>query len=168
MKDIIINDFDLKDEELDKVVYKSRAILKDGDSILVANYRNIYLLPGGKLDKDENEDDALIREVEEETGVKYNISDFTKELKLTYYQRGYETSEGEIINRKVVTYYYLGKYKGLNKDNIKMSKKELNGNFHTILMNINELKSVLTNEKVIDRRSYYDRELSLVLEEVNI
>ena len=168
MKDIIINDFDLKEEDVTKTVYKARGLLLDNNKILIANYRNIYLLPGGKLDKNENEDNALIRELKEETGANYNIDEFTKEVKLTHYQKDYQSTSGEIINRKVITYYYLGKYKDVDINNIKMSKKEINGNFHTYLIDINELKKLLTKEIIKDRKAYYDRELLTILETLNI
>ncbi len=166
MKEIIVNDFDLKEEAVNKTVYKARGLLLEDNKILIANYRNIYLLPGGKLDKGENEDEALIRELKEETGTNYSIEDFTKKIKLTHYQKDYQSTNGEITNRKVITYYYVGKYKDIDFDNIKMSKKEIMGNFHTYLIDIKELKELLTKEIIIDRKGYYDRELLTVLKEL--
>lgn len=166
MKEIIINDFDLKDEELTNIVTKSRGILLDGNKILVAHYNDVYLLPGGKSDKGEDEDQTFIREVEEETGIKYDLKDFNKLLRLVHYQKSYVNREDKLVNRKVTTYYYIGKYQGINKDNIKMSKSEINAHFYTELMDIDELKSNLSREIEMTKKSYYDRELLTVLEEI--
>ena len=168
MKDIVINDFNLKEEDINKTVYKARVLLLENDKVLIANYHDIFLLPGGKLDKNENEDEAVIRELKEETGTDYTIEEFSKEIKLTHYQKDYQSTNGEVTNRKVITYYYVGNYKEIDLSKAKMSDKEIKGNFHTYLIDIKELKELLSKEIIIDRKAYYDRELLVVLKELNI
>lgn len=168
MKDIILNDFNLKEEEVNKTIYKARVVLLEDDKLLVATYRDIILLPGGKLDKNENEDEAVIREIKEETGTNYNINELKKEILLTHYQRDYQSSSGKITNRKVITYYYVAKYKGIDLNNIKRTDKEIKGHFNVYLISIDELKKLLFNDIKIDRKAYYDRELLTVLNELNL
>ena len=68
---LTINDDNLSENEVDKFSIKTRAVLYKDNKILVGNYNGIYLLPGGKLDKDEEVIEALQRELLEETGMYY-------------------------------------------------------------------------------------------------
>lgn len=77
MKRIIYNEDELKDNEIDKVITRVKAlIINDSDDILLGYSNNIYQFPGGHLNKNEDEVLGLIREVKEETGM--DISDIEK------------------------------------------------------------------------------------------
>ena len=71
MNKIIINPNNLKEDEILQKE-KVRALLFDENNrIIVGNYNNLYLLPGGKIDKNELLKEGLIRELEEELGTTF-------------------------------------------------------------------------------------------------
>ena len=64
--DLLINDDNLQFDEVQEFNLKARAILIDENNrILIANYGNVILLPGGKVDEKESVSDAIIREFSE-------------------------------------------------------------------------------------------------------
>lgn len=74
MENIIINDSNLNNNEIQKNGNKVRAVLLSDNKILVSHYGGVILLPGGSIDKGETADDAIIRELKEETGIVYDAN----------------------------------------------------------------------------------------------
>ena len=71
---LLINEENLQINDVQEFESKARAILIDDDNkILIANYGNVILLPGGKVDVGELVSEAIVRELEEEVGEKYDI-----------------------------------------------------------------------------------------------
>lgn len=161
MKEIIINDDNLDIKDVDKYSLKARALLYKDDSILLANYNGIHLLPGGKLESNENKLEALQRELKEETGILYNIDELTELFVLRYYQKNYLTIDNKILNRLVTTYFYVAKYKGIDLNNTKRTKNEIEGNFKLELIDIDDLSYSKENNN--PRKKYFDRELQEVI-----
>ena len=112
--EIIINEDKLNDKEVEEIREKVRVLLFDkNDNILIANYGDVFLLPGGKIDKNESFYDAIKRELYEELGKEYTSNELEYLGKIDYYQKDYIKREGIKLNRKVVTRYFTGKYKGI-------------------------------------------------------
>lgn len=107
MDTIVINDDNLNDNNIHKFGNKVRAILLSDDKILVSHYGGVILLPGGSIDKGENIEDAIIRELQEETGIIYDLNQLKYLLTIKYYQLNYLTRNNEYINRLMTTHYYL-------------------------------------------------------------
>ena len=124
MDTITINENKLKYENIDKINSKVRAILVQDNKILVSNYGGIILLPGGSIDAHETPDKAIIRELEEETGIMYSIEALQKLFLLKYYQKNYQTRDNQIINRLILTYFYFGNFLGINEKKCKRTEKE--------------------------------------------
>ena len=70
MKRILINDDNLKIDDLDFEVIRVKGLIinSDGD-ILIAHNNGTYQFPGGHKEDDETLDDSLEREIKEETGI---------------------------------------------------------------------------------------------------
>ena len=65
-----INNANLKIEDIDIVTNKVRALIIDSDNnIIVTKYADMFMLPGGKVDKGEELHEGLIRELKEELGI---------------------------------------------------------------------------------------------------
>lgn len=91
--------------------YRTSAIIynKDKTKILLfkSSNRDFYMLPGGKVNELESSEDALKREVQEETGLEINIIDFKcfsecvvtdKEMTYQQVEAIYEASYNDEIN----------------------------------------------------------------------
>lgn len=91
--------------------YRTSAIIynKDKTKILLfkSSNRDFYMLPGGKVNELESSEDALKREVKEETGLEINIIDFKcfsecvvtdKEMTYQQVEAIYEASYNDEIN----------------------------------------------------------------------
>ena len=58
---------------------------------MISNYGGTILLPGGSLEGEEELDKAIARELEEETGIKYNPNDLEYLTTIVFYQKNYPT-----------------------------------------------------------------------------
>lgn len=123
MENIIINDSNLNNNEIQKNGNKVRAVLLSDNKILVSHYGGVILLPGGSIDKGETADDAIIRELKEETGIVYDANNLKELLLLEYYQPNYPTRRDEVINRLIRTKFYFGQYRGIDLKSINRTEK---------------------------------------------
>ncbi len=66
MKKIINNKHNLSDEQIDINTSKVRALIIDNNNkVILTKYADMYMLPGGKIDFNEKNIDALCRELKE-------------------------------------------------------------------------------------------------------
>lgn len=161
-----INDDKLKCSDLQEVSTKVRAILIDEHSqILIANYHNVILLPGGKVDEGESLLGAMTRELSEEIGQDYSEEELQFLVTLNYFQKNYPRGNGIFKNRLVQTHYFVGKYKDINWGMQKLTEKEQKGNFHLELVPLDSLENVILNNKSTNpRNQYFQKELLNILE----
>ena len=164
MKKVIINEENLKDNQIEKINIKVRALLVYKRQLLVSNYGGVVMLPGGKVDKGETNIQGLIRELKEETGILYNEDELRELFLLEYYQPNYPTRENTIINRLSKTFFYYGIFKGIDENNKKMTEKEKKGNFSLGLIDIEKINDNLCDESN-PRKEFFDREITEAIKE---
>lgn len=164
--ELVINDSNLQIDEVQEFSSKARAILIDKNNrILIANYGNVILLPGGKVDGGETITEAIIRELREELGQEYNAGELDFFVTLNYYQKDYPKRDGTFENRLVQTHYFVGPYKGIKKDTIKLTEKEKKDNFRLELVSLEGLENMIVkNVNDNPRNIYFQRELLTVLD----
>lgn len=162
--ELIINEDNLELKEIQEFNSKVRALLIDeNNNILIANYGNTFLLPGGSIDQGEATEEAIIRELKEEIGIDYNLYELTYLNTLKYYQNNYPKRDGNLQNRLITTYYFVGRYKGIS--NQTLTEKERKDNFRLQLVSIDELEElVLNNQNNNPRNIYFVKELLTILE----
>ena len=158
MGNIIINDSNLNNNEIQKNGNKVRAVLLSDNKILVSHYGGVILLPGGSIDKGETADDAIIRELKEETGIVYDANNLKELLLLEYYQLNYPTRRDEVINRLIRTKFYFGQYRGIDLKSINRTENEVKDNFHLDLIDLDEFASLINESSENSRKKYFDRE----------
>lgn len=107
----------------------SRGIIIKNKQILLIHRKkpnkNYYVIPGGKLKETETTEDALIREIKEETNL--DLISFKKFLKL----------EDE---QKISTYFFIDKYIGEPKANNK--NNSLINEYKLKWIDLNEIKNI--------------------------
>ena len=163
METVILNENNLLDSNVDIFEDKVRALISVDDKILVCDYNDVCLLPGGKIDKDEDNITALIRELKEEIGINYIQDELRPLLELIYYQFDYPTRDNKIKNRCIKTTYYIANYKGIDLSNINRTESEIKNNFDLILMSIDELYNRLKLKTQNPRNEFFNKELYTVL-----
>ena len=163
--EITINENNLQYNEIQDFSVKVRAILIDENNrILIANYGNVILLPGGKVDKDETNLTAIIRELKEELGQDYSSKELEYLATLNYYQKNYPKRDGKFQNRLVRTYYFFGPYKEIKIDEQKLTEKEQKSNFRLELVRFEDLENTILNNKTTNpRNEYFQKELFAML-----
>ena len=68
MKTIIINDNNLKDEEIERKVVRVKGLLLNSKGkIMLVHNNNTYQFPGGHKEETESLKECMLREMEEET-----------------------------------------------------------------------------------------------------
>ena len=161
--EIVINDDNLKNNDIFEFSTKVRAILiDDNNQILIANYGNVILLPGGKVDKGETNITAITRELREEVGQNYSGEELEYFTTLKFYQKNYPTRDSKLKNRLITTHYFIGKYKGISRQSL--TEKELKGNFRLKLFFLEDIENIiLENKNSNPRNIYFQKELLTIL-----
>lgn len=163
--ELTINEENLKNSDIQEFSTKVRALLFDeNDKILIANYGNIILLPGGKVDDGELIITAIIRELNEELGQNYNRDELDFFVKLNYYQSNYPKRNGTFQNRLIETYYFIGQYKNIKKDLQKLTENEKKDKFLLELISLEDLENkIINNHTDNPRNTYFQNELLTIL-----
>ena len=164
--EITINEEKLQNKEINEFSIKARAILiNENNQILIANYGNVILLPGGKVDKGESIFDAITRELNEELGQDYNSDELEFFTTINYYQKNYPKRDGTFQNRLVLTHYFIGKLKEIKINLQKLTQKEQKDNFKLELISLEKLEDkILNNKNNNPRNIYFQKELLVVLD----
>lgn len=164
MRTIIINENNLFDSDVIETSPKVRAILVDNHQLLIANYGGVYLLPGGKVDNNETNEEALIRELKEETGIYYSKEELEGLFTLKHYQKDYPVRHDNKKNRLLIIHFYLGSFKGINEYSLNRTPKEIRDGFNLLLVNIDSIDSLIKEIPYNNnpRKVFFDKELEEV------
>jgi len=164
MRTITINENELTAKDIEALSNKVRAVLVKDDKLLIANYGGVYLLPGGKVEKGETKEQAILRELKEETGMKYSLKELVGLFTLKYYQKEYPLRHDELKNRLSITHFYLGNFKGIDTYSLNRTQKEIRDGFELKLVSINDIDSLISEVPSNNnpRKPFFDRELDEV------
>lgn len=103
MKRIFINEDNLRIEDLDYEVIRVKGIVvNQEDEVLLVHNNNTFQFPGGHLEKDEDMELALEREIKEETGICVD-SFLGPFMQITSYMKNYFGSDKNVCSK---IYYY--------------------------------------------------------------
>lgn len=155
MKKILYNKDNLKEEDINKVVRRSKMIIINSSNEVLLGYGSKnYQLIGGHVEENESFDECIVREIKEETGIDIPLEKRNPFYVITYMTKDYP-SEG--INSKYIANYYYIKCDikpDLNKVNL--TEGELEGNFELryihkdkVLEELNNSLKTCTRENVV-------------------
>lgn len=103
MKEIIINDFNLSDDDIEENVIRVKGlIINSKGKILLAHNNHTYQFPGGHLEDGEEMDECIVREIKEETGIQVSIEE-KPFLCIKTYDNDYFGTGRKVLNS---IYYY--------------------------------------------------------------
>lgn len=172
MKTIVINKYNLKEEDMTEVVKRVKILLINSKNEILLGYsHNTYQFPGGHVEENEELCQTIIREVEEETGIKLDPNIIFEPFAVNY---GYYKDWPSIgKNRKIEIYYYEIKTDELpNLYNTNYTENEKNGGFELRYISLNNIEVVLREnaDKYGDDKGIAKEMLELidVYKEINI
>lgn len=103
MQRVFINEDNLEKKDLDYEVIRVKGIIVNGnDEVLLAHNNNTFQLVGGHLEEREDMEEALLREVKEETGIEIKDINGPFMLVEAYYKNYFNSYKN--VHSKV--YYY--------------------------------------------------------------
>ncbi len=103
MKEIIINDDNLTDNDIEEEVVRVKGlIINSRGKILLAHNNNTFQFPGGHLDEGETKDECIVREIQEETGIHLKVKE-EPFLCIKTYDSNYFGTNKKVLNS---IYYY--------------------------------------------------------------
>ena len=141
MKEIVINDYQLKDEDIsEKVVRVKALIINSQGKIILAHNNNTYQLPGGHLEENETTDQCIIREIKEETGISLEVKEGPF-LCITTYDNNYFNSGRKVLNS--IYYYRFFTDEVPNFEETRYDSLELESDFNLFYLNFDGLESFL-------------------------
>lgn len=158
---LVLNDENMQINEISEFNSKVRAILIDEENrVLIANYGGVFLFPGGSIDAKESINEAIIRELREETGMIYEERDLTFLAQLDFFQKNYMKRNGMIKNRLIRTYYFIGNIKKIELKHQCLTEKEKKDGFKLELVPLSEFERfILNNQNDNFRNIYFQREM---------
>ena len=161
----IINKNNIKDEDVSETNSKARVILKDEyGNIMISNYGGVFLFPGGSIEQGEDPYLAIIRELKEETGIDYKIGDLEELAVLEHFQYNYPKRDGNITNRKITTYYFYGKSKGIDYNHLNLTDGEKKDHFYSLFISKDELLDLIeVPTSTNPRYKYFKEEIEHIL-----
>lgn len=142
MKELVINDDNLKDTEINEVVTRVKAIIvNDNYEILLAYCDNEYQFPGGHLEDNEDCIEGLIRELKEETGMCVHANDLECFMMIKEYVKNYRNSGKNRCNQ--IIYYVLNNNYDIDLSNAAFSDYEKKGGFKLELISLDNVEETL-------------------------
>lgn len=144
MEKLVFNDDNLKDEDMDELVIRTKAIIiNDNNEILLGYCNKTYQLVGGHLEDGETIQECLKREVLEESGIDIDTSNLEPDAKTEYYTKNYHNSG---LNRKNEIYYFIVRA-NLEPDISKMNldEYEIEGNYTVKKVPLTEVRKVFSD-----------------------
>ncbi len=169
MKTIQYNKSNLTEDKIQRKVNKVRAILiNDKGQCLLTKYTGLYMLPGGGVEEGENEQQAIAREILEETGIEIDSDKAIKFLRIKSYDANYyDRVQKKEINRLTDTIFYeIHTCDDINESNKRLTQSEKEKNHQVKFVNLSKIEyMVQTNISNNPKKPIFDREILTALRE---
>ena len=169
MKQITFNETNLKSDEIDRNVRKVRAIVinKEGKA-LVTKCAGKYMFPGGKIDGNETEVQALKREILEESGIEIDTDSIQPFLQIDTYSRNYydRHTNRDINKHTQTTFFEIHTNEQINEGKQSLTESEKSAKLKTEFKNLSIIQYLVeTNNIQSKNKEVFDREILTAIRE---
>lgn len=146
---VIHNEDNLTLNDANRVTRRAKLIVENNnDEILLCHMGVKYFLIGGHIDNDESDEECLVREVAEESGVTLNFSNILPIASSNYINKDYPKNSDITYTN---TNYYAIKYDLVpNIEMQNLTEEEKKENFKLMYIPKNEVINFLENNKEIN------------------
>lgn len=134
MQQTINNPNNLKDEEMDEKVTRVKVyIINSSDEVLVASSNGGVQLPGGHVEENETLVNAIIREVQEETGIVLNIDEIVDPFyEVRHYVKNFKNSGKNKLANTITFWVKSDKLPDVANTNLTENEKKNNYNLQFV------------------------------------
>ena len=168
MEQIIINECNMKDEEVENTETRVKAILVNNKNEVLLGYaKNVYQFIGGHVEEKESLLETMKREIQEETGITMRID---KQEKPVFHYAKYSKVPENNQNKKMEIYYYLLKCnEQINYDKTNYTKEEKENNFELRYIPVSSLKQeIIENCEKHENARRVGKEMLGVIDKIEI
>lgn len=142
MKEVIYNEHNIEKNKINETITRVKVLLINSkNEITVAFSDNIYHFVGGHVEENETLNEALVREVLEETGIILENKNFKPYFKITEIYKDYPKKNKP--NCYEYYYYVINTNEIPNIKNTNYTEEERQGQFELKKIHINDIENVL-------------------------
>ena len=130
--------------------------------LLIQQYNKpVYILVAGYVNKGESLEEALKREIKEETGMEVDLSLINPFMMIKYYTKNYFNSGKNRCNK--IYYFVINTDNLINLKETNYTKEEKEGNYTVRYINLSDVE-----EELIDNANKYPRNKNIVYEMLQV
>lgn len=167
---ITINPKGLIPDDTWQIFRKVRAIIENNEGCIAISVEGgKCIFPGRKCEKEEDEQVAIVREIEEETGIKINTSQIKKILDLeTIYDNFYDyRTKSEKPRHTLTTYYYVKTSEKINEQKANLTEGEIEQNFKAFFVDRKTLlKMLMDDHSKLENGKFFDEENKVIINHI--
>ncbi len=162
---MLINLDRLKSEDINSRVHKVRAVIfADKTHIYVTNMDSSYNIPGGRVEAGEKLEDALVRELKEELGIRV----FKKEIKYignyVFWHKDFPGEKGAVNRENKIDLFYVSSPKEVYLERVKLTNYEKHYHFRLMKCTYEEIDALLKEKNENVYKKFTDVELKTLIE----
>lgn len=163
---MLINEEHLEKKDINSRVHKVRAIIMNEEGeIYITNMDYSYNLPGGRVEANENLEDALVREIAEELGIRA----FKKEIQyignITFWHKDFPGEKARVNRENDVDLFWVVNPKEIKPERVQLTNYEKHYHFHLMNCTFQEIEDLLNSKNNNEYKKFTDVELKICLEE---
>ena len=141
MKKIVINDNNLNNDSMEMEVVRVKGlIINSKGKILLAHNNNTYQFPGGHREDDESNEECIVREIKEETGINVLLKE-EPFMCITTYDNDYFGTGRKVLSK--IYYYRFFTDELPNYEETHYDALELATDFNLFYIEFDDLKNFL-------------------------